>query len=269
MPIIAGAGAPNGRAKRLDRGFEFSGRWSYGSGILHATHTHNGGFIVADDGEVRRDLGHHIFVTPIAAATLDAEWDVLGLRGTGSVDYAIERCFLPFGFEHPISGAAPRRGGALCGIGAAGMSAIAHTGFFLGIGRRVLDELVIVARTKAGQSSSLIDSESFQEGYGQAEAHYRAARALVFESWRTIEEAVARNRPIERAQISAVHLAMYHVAWASTEAAEYAYKAGGGVSLREGALQRAFRDTLAGRQHIRVSTAVLRACARDLLATPK
>ena len=58
---------------------------------------------------------------------------------------------------------------------------------------------------------------------------------------------------------------MHHMAWASTEAAEFAYKAGGGVSLRDGPLQRAFRDTLAGRQHIRVSAAVLRGCARDLL----
>ena len=269
MPIIAGAGAPNGRARQLERGFELSGRWSYGSGIRHATHTHNGGFIVDANGELRRDLGHHIFVTPIAAATLDDEWDVLGLRGTGSVDYAIERCVLPLGFEHPTSGAVQRRGGALYGMGMAGMHAIAHTGFFLGIGRRVLDELTSVARAKTRGSGGLADSESFQEGYGMAEAHYRAARALVFESWRTIEERVARDRPIERGHISAVHLAMHHMAWASTAAAEYAFKAAGGVSLRAGPLQRAFRDTLAGRQHIRVSTAVLRACARDLLAVPK
>jgi alkylation response protein AidB-like acyl-CoA dehydrogenase len=268
VPIVAGAGAPNGRAKRLDRGFEFSGRWSYGSGIRHASYTHNGGFIVDEHGEVRKDLGHHIFVTPIDAATLDDDWNVLGLRGTGSVDYAIDRCMLPPGFEHPTSGAVQRRGGALCGIGMAGMSAIAHTGFFLGIGRRVLDELIEVACSKPGRSGALADSESFQEGYGMAEAQYRAARALVFESWRTIEERVASNRPIGRAEISAVHLAMYQMAWASTEAAEYAYKAAGGVSLRDGPLQRAFRDVLAGRQHIRVSTAVLRGCARDLLTRP-
>ncbi len=268
MPIIAGAGAANGRARKLPRGFEFSGRWSYGSGIRHATHTHNGGFIVDDTGELRRDLGHHIFVTPIAAATLDDEWDVLGLRGTGSVDYAIDRCVLPPGFEHPTSGAVQRRGGAMYAMGMAGMHAIAHTGFFLGIGRRVLDELALVARAKPGRSGNLVDSESFQEGYGMAEAHYRAARALVFESWRTIEERVARNRPIERAHISATHLAMHHMAWASTAAADYAFKAAGGVSLREGPLQRAFRDTLAGRQHVRVSASVLRGCARDLLAVP-
>jgi alkylation response protein AidB-like acyl-CoA dehydrogenase len=266
VPVIAGAGAPNGRAKQVDGGFELSGRWSYGSGILHASYTHNGGFIVDEHGEVRRDLGPHIFVAPIAAATLDHEWNVLGLRGTGSVDYAIEGCMLPLGFEHSMN-AVPRRGGALSGIGAAGMSAIAHTGFFLGIGRRVLDELADVARSKPAARGGLADSESFQEGYGTAEAQYRAARAYVFECWAAIEERVAHDRAIEREHISAVHLAMYQMASASTAAAEYAYKAAGGVSLREGPLQRAFRDVLAGRQHVRVSTAVLRACARDLLGT--
>lgn len=60
-----------------------------GTNDLHATHNHNGGFIVDEHGDVRKDLGPHIFVTPIAAAQLDDEWNVLGLRGTGSVDYSI------------------------------------------------------------------------------------------------------------------------------------------------------------------------------------
>lgn len=266
VPIIAGAGAPNGRAKAVDRGFELKGRWSYGSGILHASYTHNGGLIVDAHGEARRDLGHHIFVAPISAAVLDDEWNVLGLRGTGSVDYAIERCVLAQGFEHPVMNPLQRRGGPIYAVGMAGLSALAHTGFFLGIGRRVLDELAIVATRKAGRAGLLADSESFQEGFGLAEAQYRAARAFVFESWRTIEERAASHLPIERSQVSALSLAMCQMAWASTEAAEFAFKAAGGVSLRDGALQRAFRDTLSGRQHIRVSAGVLRACARDLLA---
>jgi indole-3-acetate monooxygenase len=266
VPIIAGAGAPNGRARRVEHGYALTGRWSYGSGILHAAYTHNGGFIVDDAGEIRRDLGHHIFVAPIAAATLNETWDVLGLRGTGSVDYAIEGCVLPLGYEHPMLGALQRRGGPINAVGMAGLSALAHTGFFLGIGRRVLDELAAVARGKGGRAGRLADSESFQEGYGLAEAKFRAARALVFESWRAVEQRAAAGLAIERGHVSELSLAMHHMAWASTEAAEFAYKAGGGVALREGPLQRAFRDTLAGRQHVRVSAGVLRACARELLS---
>ncbi|MDD9943147.1 MAG: acyl-CoA dehydrogenase family protein [Myxococcales bacterium] len=269
VPIIAGAGAPNGRARQVADGYAFSGRWSYGSGILHASFTHNGGFMVDAAGEIRRDLGPHIFVAPIGEAQLEDEWNVLGLRGTGSVDYEIAGCVIARGFEHPVMGARNKRGGPVCTIGMAGMSAIAHTGFFLGIGRRVLDELIEVATGGPGRARTLADSESFQEGFGMAEAHYRAARALVFENWRAVEARLASGRAVEPSHVSAVHLAMHQMAWASTAAAEFAYKAGGGVSLRDGPLQRAFRDTLAGRQHIRVSPAVLRSAARDLLAGPK
>jgi len=265
MPIIAGAGAPMGRAERVEGGFTFAGRWSYGSGICHATHTHNGGVVVDADGSVRKDLGNHIFVAPIEAATLDDEWDVLGLRGTGSVDYAIADCFLPAGSEHPTRGAKQRRGGPMYAVGMGGMSALAHTGFFLGIGRRVLDELVAVARTKSGPSGGLLDSETFQNDYGLAEARYRAARALIFETWRSIERRAERGVTIESSHIAEAQLAMWNMAAASTEAAEFAYKAGGGVSLRDGPLQRAFRDTLAGRQHARVSAAVMRASVREIL----
>jgi alkylation response protein AidB-like acyl-CoA dehydrogenase len=268
MPIIAGAGAPQGRARMQDGGYLFSGRWSYGSGILHATHTHNGGFIIDPSGEVRSDLGHNIFVAPIAAAVLDTEWNVLGLRGTASVDYAIDNCYLPVGYEHPTVRTVQRRGGPTYQIGMAGLSSIAHSGFCLGTGRRVLDELVLVARAKAGQSS-LIDSESFQEGYGVAEAKHRAARALVFECWRAVEKRIAAGQAVERPHIAATQIAMCHMAAASTEAAEFAYKAAGGVSLRDGPLQRAFRDTLAGRQHVRVSASVMRTCARELLIGAK
>jgi len=56
-----------------------------------------------------------------------------------------------------------------------------------------------------------------------------------------------------------------NLASASTEAATFAYQAGGGTNLRQGALQRAFRDTFAGRQHARVSGTVMRANMRTLL----
>ena len=121
-------------------------------------------------------------------------------------------------------------------------------------------------RGAGGRLGSLVDSESFQEGYAMAEALYRSARALVFESWRSVEDHIARHGRAESRLLTAVQLAMCHMAWASTEAADFAYKAGGGVSLRSGALQRAFRDCLAGRQHVRVSKAVSAACAREMLS---
>ena len=265
VPIIAGAGAPMGRAKVVDGGYSLSGRWSYGSGIRHAAYTHNGSLIVDRDGTLRTDLGHHIIVAPIQGASLSDQWDVLGLRGTGSVDYEIRDQFVPNGFEHPTAAPQAKRGGSLYGIGMGGLVTIAHTGFFLGIGRRALDELILVAKAKAGAPGSLTESESFQEGYGMAEAKYRAARAFVFETWSEAERQAKTKGALEPGHLALLQMAMHHMAWASTEAAEYAYKTAGGVSLRAGPLQRAFRDCFAGRQHVRVSNLVLRTASKELL----
>ncbi|MEZ5375157.1 MAG: hypothetical protein R2733_01505 [Acidimicrobiales bacterium] len=269
MPIIAGGGAPRGRATPVDGGLRLAGHWGYGSGIHHATHLHNGGFIIDEQGTVRDDLGHHIFVAPIEAATLDDEWDVIGLRGSGSVDYTIDGAFIPTGYEHPIRNPTIQRGGSLYQVGMFGLVCIAHTGFFIGIGRRILDELAAIAVTAADRPGTPLGGDAFLERYGQGEALYRAARALVFERWREVEGELERSpdRPIGPRQLSSLQLAMYHMAWASTEVAEMAYKSGGGIALRDGPLQRAFRDCMAGRQHAQVSNAVVSACGRSLLST--
>jgi hypothetical protein len=53
--------------------------------------------------------------------------------------------------------------------------------------------------------------------------------------------------------------------WTSAQVADFAYSSAGGASLRDGALQRCFRDIHSATQHARVSPAYLRESARELL----
>ena len=48
VPIIAGHGAPNGRADVEQDGYRLSGNWSYGSGLLHSEWIHTGAIIHHD-----------------------------------------------------------------------------------------------------------------------------------------------------------------------------------------------------------------------------
>ena len=75
-------------------GFMLSGSWSFASGIKHGTHIHTLG-VIEGTGEAR------IFVLPVEKATLIDNWDVLGLRATGSIDYRIDSVFVPEGYTHP------------------------------------------------------------------------------------------------------------------------------------------------------------------------
>jgi len=269
MPIIAGAGAPQGRAVGVEGGYHLSGRWSYGSGIKHATHLHCGGLIIEAGGQPRLNARGkpelYIFTPPIAAAKLDNEWDVLGLRGTGSVDYEIADVFLPAGYEFRIAETSPQHGGDFYRLGAGGLSSLAHTGFALGLGRRALDELALLVRGKAGRAGALASSEGFLEGFGKAEAQYRAARTFVYSVWEDICGKLQQGVPVGTRDITLTHLSLNHMMWTSAQVADFAYSAAGGASLRDGALQRCFRDIHSATQHARVSPAYLRESGRELL----
>jgi hypothetical protein len=60
-------------------------------------------------------------------------------------------------------------------------------------------------------------------------------------------------------------LALDHVTAAVADVASFAYRVAGGVSLRQGTLQRCVRDVMTGTQHRIVSSHMLRECARELL----
>jgi len=267
IPIIAGHGGPNGTAIVERNGFRLSGNWRYGSGTKHATYIHSGA-VVIENGAPRRTADGQpeirIFVTPRSDAVLADDWNVLGLRATGSVDYAITELFVPDEFSHPPGILEPKRGGSLYLIGLLGIAVIGHTGFALGVGRRALDEIAAFAREQTGPTGRLRDSDSFREQYGAAEAHFRAARAFVFETWRDIEIAIEGGDRMTTRQTTLARLAMSHVTSITADICSFAYRTGGGVALRDGPLQRCFRDIHAATQHLHAHPLILGECGREL-----
>lgn len=272
QPVIAGQGAAIGRADVVQGGYRLSGKWRYGSGVLHAQYLHTGA-VVFEDGMQRFTPGTsipetRIFIVPVQQARLLANWDVLGLRATGSIDYEIAGAFVPEELTHLHLETVPRQGGDLYRIGLMCLSAIGHCGFTLGVGRRVLDELIALARERPSRSSLIVEKgggEAFQERFGAAEASLRAARAFVIEAQRDIEATARAGRDVSTRQITLARLALNHVTAAVADICTFAYRYGGGTALRAGALQRCFRDMHAAAQHASTSPAMLRECAKDLL----
>ena len=257
LPVIAGQGTRPGTAVARPGGFALSGSWSFASGIKHATHIHTLG-VIQDTGEPR------IFVLPVGQATLIDNWDVLGLRGTGSIDYRIDEVFVPEAYTHFAVTQSPGRGGALYTLGIIGFAAMCHSGWACGIGRRLLDELAKKVHSGVGRTGSLADSEAFHEQYAKAEATYRAARALVFEAWSDVKETLDRGDTPTVRQDTLMRLAMANATWSCHEVAEFVYTASGTVALRAGTIQRLFRDMHAGTQHITSAPVVFRGAGREL-----
>jgi indole-3-acetate monooxygenase len=257
LPVIAGQGTRPGVAVPTAGGFRLSGSWSFASGIKHATHIHTLGLIQGTN-EPR------IFVLPVAQATLVDNWDVLGLRATGSIDYRIQDAVVPEAYTHFAVTETPKQGGDLYRLGIVGFAAICHSSWACGIGRRLLDELAAKVRGGVGRSGTQASSETFHEDYAKSEAKYRAARALVYDAWGSVNETLQRGDTLTRRQHTMIRLAMANITWACKDVADFVYKSAGTVALRAGTIQRLYRDMQAGTQHITSAPPVIRNAGREL-----
>jgi len=257
LPVIAGQGTRPGIAKPTKGGFNLSGSWSFASGIKHGTHIHTLGLIEGTN-EAR------IFVLPVGKAKLIDNWDVLGLRATGSIDYTTDNVFVPEAYTHPATTEEPLRGGNLYRIGIIGFAGLCHSGWACGIGRRVVDELIQAVAEKAGRPGTVADSASFQEGLANVEAVVRSARAFVYETWNDSWATLARGEKLSVRQNTLIRLALAHSTWSAHEATAFAYKAAGTAALRAGTIQHLFRDMHAGTQHITSSPPVYASMGREL-----
>ena len=257
-PVIAGQGTRPGTAVPHEDGFLVSGSWSFASGLLHGTHIHTLA-VITTTGEPR------IFVVPVETASLLGNWDVLGLRGTGSIDYSLDNVYVPDSYSHFAVVDEPRRGGVLYRIGIIGFAAMCHSGWALGVGRRLLDELGVLVHEGAGRAGARAASDAFQQDYAKAEATLRAARALVFEAWGDAWDTLCAGGRMSVRQHTLVRLALTNATNALAEVADFVYLAGGTTALRRGTIQRLVRDVHAGTQHVTSAPAVWANCGLDLV----
>lgn len=257
MPVIAGQGTRPGKAVPTEGGYLLSGSWSFASGIKHGTHIHTLG-VVEGTGEPR------IFVLPVEKAKLIDNWDVMGLKATGSIDYTVDNVFVPEAYTHYAVTETPKRGGNLYTLGVIGFAAMCHSGWACGIGRRLLDEMAQSVQARGGLDSPQGASDSFQQNFAKAEGTYRAARALVFEVWNDVKKTLDRGEALTTRQHTMIRLAMSHVTWAAHDVATFVYTAGGTNALRAGRIQQLFRDMHAGTQHLVASPPVFAAIGREL-----
>jgi alkylation response protein AidB-like acyl-CoA dehydrogenase len=257
FPVIAGQGTRPGTAVAQDGGHLLSGSWGFASGIKHSGFIHTLA-IVEGTGEPR------IFVLPVEQATLIDNWDVMGLRATGSIDYDIDSVFVPEHFSHFAASTTPERGGNLYRLGIINIAGICHSGWALGMARRMLDELRTLVQAKAGRPGQIADSDSFQQGFAQTEGTYRAARALIFETWNDVAATLERGESPSIDQQTLIRLGTIQVTRAAHEVSRFVYASSGTTGLRESAIQRYFRDMHAGTQHIIPGAAVQAKVGRKL-----
>jgi len=90
--LICSTYMPAARVTVVEGGYRISGRWGFSSGSEHCQWVFLGGILPAD-GELAAE--HGTFLLPRSDYQIERNWDVLGLRGTGSHDIVVEDIFVP------------------------------------------------------------------------------------------------------------------------------------------------------------------------------
>jgi indole-3-acetate monooxygenase len=266
---MAGSLLPKGTAERVPGGYRVRGRWPYASGIHHAKWVGAGALIPGEPIEAAR-----LVLLPRDQVVVHDNWQVAGLKASGSSDFSIEDEFVPeemtYSFADFSMGRA-QTGGATLRLGMPAVVTPFHIGIALGIARRALDEIEAQAIEKGRgfPPSSLSAQPHVQFALGQAEIALAAARAYGLHVMSDLYAEAQTGRvpaPARQAEARAAGAYITEVAQRVTTAA---FQAAGGIALFDtNPLQRCFRDIAAAGQHFVVSQSAYRAVGLFKLNQP-
>ncbi|OBG57565.1 MULTISPECIES: acyl-CoA dehydrogenase family protein [unclassified Mycobacterium] len=257
--------APTGRAVPDGRGrFAVDGRWPFASGCRHAEWMLGGMFVF--DGDAPRMLpgrgpDWRLAFFPRADIEIVDNWDVLGLRATGSNDVVARGVHVAE--EHTISPffEPARRDGPLWRLPFFTLVGVGLVGVPLGIARRALDEFADLAPTKAraGTFEPLAADPAAQVEFARADAGLKSARAFVLDEAGALWETARAGDPPPLQQRAGFQLAAQQAMRAARHAVDTAFGLAGAGAVHAGhPLQRCFRDLHTAGQHVYFSPAALK-----------
>jgi alkylation response protein AidB-like acyl-CoA dehydrogenase len=270
--IHGGMFGPVGTVRAIDGGYVFSGNYSFGSGTAHATWIAAGATEQKDGEPVVTAAGLPSLLVgffPSDAVEWRGNWDVMGLAGTGSYDYAVDGLTVDSDFTFRLLEAEAKRGGAVYRLGLFGLVASGHAGFAMGVGTRALAEVLEIAERKQrmGSFEAVSAQQLFQHDFAMHDAAMRAARAYVYDTFGAAEATVLAGDECTLVQQQRMRQATTYATRVAADAARFAYTWAGTDALRNpSVLQRCFRDIHAGTQHIYVDNNTLTGYTQALLA---
>ena len=259
-PVMAGMLGPGGTCVEQEGGYRGSGKYKFGSGCQHADWI-GAGMLIQDGATIRKlpsgDPQVRVCFIPRDKISFKSNWDVLGLVGTGSIDYEVNDVFVPAGFTLERTEQKSQRNWRLYDIGIPGLACAGHTGVALGLMKRALEEISRISsgRKRPGYQATLAEHPVFRHDFSYQEAAYQAARAYTFNVYAEARDALERGETLTAAQRQRFRQNVIYVHRVAADVVRYCYVAGGSEALRNPSpLGRCMRDMYAATQHIFVDT---------------
>ena len=268
-PLSAGVFAPSGTATPVDGGYLVSGRWSFGSGVLHSQWVSAGARVVTEEAGHPRQVR---ITMPTSQVKIHDNWRVMGLMGTDSCDFSVDNLFLPSRYVTDPMLDEPMRGGALYRMGRPGFVTNEHSAFALGVARRALDAAAeaAIAKTRGYSTTNVVAHRpTFQRALGEGDLKLRAARALnveiLGETWAVV---CGGHTPGPEMQARLRAVATYTTDVAVDVVSSCFRYCGGEALFQSSIVQQCLRDINAAAQHQMVSDTAYENLGQFLLDLP-
>lgn len=255
--VVSAVIAPRGKAQAVEGGYVLNGFWPFASGCEHSQWLLLGAALF-DGGDTPADAGD--LLVPTAEITIRDDWNVVGLRGTGSCSIVAKDVFVPrhrfLSLPGVIAGKAPGAAaheGSLYRGAAVPVLALAITPAALGMAEAALDAFKqrLPGREIAYTEHEVqIGSPTTHRQVADAATKIHVARLLLHRCADDIEDAAERGAMMEFTARARVRMDCAYAVRQCMEAAEILYLACGGSGIGESnPVQRAWRDLHAVNMH--------------------
>ena len=181
--------SPSGRARPCDGGYRVTGRWAWGTGVMHADWVFVSGVVDSDPPEPR------LFLLPRDQVKVEDTWYCAGMEGTGSNDVVAEDVFVPAARSEAILSMSIGRGRGAEWLGSPcyrhpmlPLLSIAAAIPAVGAARRAvaLFKERLTGRTLLGTQGKQADRPAAQMRLGHAAVRAQAAESLIREVGRSL-----------------------------------------------------------------------------------
>lgn len=271
--IAVGGQQPAREAVPVEGGYLLSGRTPFVSGAHQAT-VFIGYANISENGQLRRGADGAPVTLLVACPANDAEiidnWNVIGMRGTGSHDVEMKDAFIPAHWTvpwAPLQKPGSAYEGPLYRL-TVWPAVAALTPPALGIARAAIDEAVqlVAAKTPAFGAKTLKDHGVVQSQLARAEARLGAGRAFFYGTFEEAYEEALAARPIGIELKARMQLAMTHAMLEAAAAVDIVHEIVGASGIRdEYGFSRHFRDIHVITQHGFINSAKLQPVGQIML----
>ncbi|MHA7679909.1 acyl-CoA dehydrogenase family protein [Cupriavidus sp. PET2-C1] len=245
-PDVAFAGGlfPIQPAKKVDGGYRVNGLWKFASGCKGADILGVG--IGAGDGGKPRTA-----VLRPEDVEIVENWEVIGLRGTGSHDLRVKDAFVADEWTF-VRGGTPTIDEPLYRYPSIAYAAQVLAVVSLGVARAALDEVSRMAGGRTGITGApkMADRAYLRISVAKAEAELRSARAFFYDATESAWVTILKGDNLTPEQTSLLRLSAVQATRAGASAVQAAYLLAGTAAIYDGhPLQRYLRDAMVVTQH--------------------